>query len=116
MYTMTNVTIANNKALSIQERRQQLEDRFKEWPRHTIAQNFQQACEQFGNEPFLYIHDQQITYNHVWTEAQKYAKSFLHIGVKRRDHIAVCMENDATYPSLMIAASMVGAVLIPITT
>ena len=112
---MNSITTGNNTQ-SIQERRQQLEDRFKEWPRHTIAQHFQQACEQSGNEPFLYIHDQQITYNHVWTEAQKYAKSLLHIGVKRRDHIAVCMENDATYPSLMIAASMVGAVLIPINT
>src|SRR5699024_12513419 len=32
----------------------------------------------------------------------------------RRDHIAILMDNDASFPSLMIATSMVGAVLIPI--
>src|SRR5690625_4370332 len=40
----------------------------------------------------------------------------LQLGVKRRDHIAVLMENDLSYPSLYIATSMVGAVLIPINT
>src|SRR5690625_1437951 len=38
----------------------------------------------------------------------------MRLGVKRRDHIAILMDNDASFPSLMIATSMVGAVLIPI--
>lgn len=101
---------------TVQERRHMLESRFKEWPRDTVARHFHKACEQYGDQPFIYIHNQTITYSEVWENAQKYAKSFLQRGVKRRDHIAILMENDASYPSLMIAASMVGAVLIPINT
>src|SRR5699024_10583041 len=35
-------------------------------------------------------------------------------GVKRRDHVAILMDNDASFPSLMVASYIVGAVFIPI--
>lgn len=101
---------------TINERRNTLESRFPEWPRDTIATHFLKACQQFGDQPFLHIAGETITYDEVWKRAEHYAKSFLQIGVKKRDHISVLMENDKTYPSLLIAASMVGAVLIPINT
>lgn len=101
---------------SIEERRGALEERFPEWPRHTVAEHFSKMCHQYADRPYIYIEDEIVTYWDVWTEARQYAKSFLKLGVKRREHIAVLMENDAVYPSLMIAASMVGAVFIPINT
>src|SRR5699024_1271862 len=110
------INTKNTPTESIEKRRQMLEEQFTEWPRNTVANHFQQACERYGKRPFIYIDHQTITYKEVWENARKYAKAFLQRGVKRRDHIAILMENDATYPSLMIAASMVGAVLIPINT
>ncbi|WP_174614513.1 class I adenylate-forming enzyme family protein [Virgibacillus ihumii] len=101
---------------SIEERRAALEQCFPEWPRHTVAEHFSEMCRQYANRPFIYIEDDTVTYGKVWTEALRYAKSFLKLGVKRREHIAVLMENDKVYPSLMIAASIVGAVFIPINT
>src|SRR5699024_10919016 len=86
------------------------------WPRHTIATHFSNMCQMYPDRPFLYIEDTPVTYKEVWENACSYAKSFLHFGVKRRDHVAVLMENDAAYPSLMIAASLVGAVFIPVNT
>lgn len=62
----------------------------------------------------MYIDGKELTYGEVWDLAVQYAKAFMKLGVKRRDHIAILMNNDATYPSLMIASSMVGAVFIPI--
>lgn len=101
---------------TITERREALEERFPVWPRNTLATHFSKACRTYPDRPFVYIEDTQVTYQEVWENARVYAKSFLHFGVKRRDHIAVLMENDAVYPSLMIAASLVGAVFIPINT
>ncbi|KKE80401.1 acyl--CoA ligase [Oceanobacillus caeni] len=100
--------------LSIAERRKALEDRYPIWPRDTIARHFEKACSEYKDRPYMYIDGKELTYGEVWDLAVQYAKAFMKLGVKRRDHIAILMNNDATYPSLMIASSMVGAVFIPI--
>lgn len=99
---------------SIEERRKMLNDRFPVWPRHTIANHFQDACLRYKDRPFIYIKDFEVTYGEVWNQAIQLAKAFLKLGVKRRDHIAVLLDNDAIYPSLIIASSIVGCVFIPI--
>ncbi|WP_077324654.1 class I adenylate-forming enzyme family protein [Virgibacillus siamensis] len=102
------------RSQSVSERRQALEDRFPAWPRDTVAGHFEKACSQYKDRPYLYINDKQLTYGEVWERAVQYAKAFIKLGVKRRDHIAVLMDNDSAYPSLMIASSIVGAVFISI--
>lgn len=99
---------------SVLERRKALEDRFPVWPRNTIAGHFQEACAQYGDRPYLYIDDEEYSYNEIWDIAVQYAKAFIKLGIKRRDHITIFMKNDATFPSLLIASSIVGAVFIPI--
>src|SRR5690625_2348211 len=98
------------------DRRAALEERFPTWTRHTLASHFAVACEQYTDRPFIHIADTTTTYGEIWENARQYAKSFIKLGVNRRDHIAILMENDPSYPSLMIAASLVGAVFIPINT
>lgn len=99
---------------SVETRRNHLEERYQIWPRDTIATHFQKVCQEYGQTSYLLIDDQTITYEQVWQDALLYAASFVQLGVQRRDHIAVLMNNQASYPSLMIAASIVGAVFIPI--
>lgn len=99
---------------SVEERRKSLEARFPVWPRDTIAAHFQKACQTYKDRPYLYMDDEEYTYEDIWRDAVQYAKAFMELGVKRRDHIAILMRNDATFPSLMIASSIVGAVFIPI--
>lgn len=101
---------------SATERRAALEDQYPTWSRETLATHFSKACRKHFDKPFIYIEDQTITYGEIWTNACTYAKALLNLGVKRRDHIAILMENDPTYPSLMIASSLVGAVFIPLNT
>ncbi|GGN62944.1 class I adenylate-forming enzyme family protein [Oceanobacillus indicireducens] len=105
-----------SKALlaSVEERRNKLENRFPVWPRDTLARHFEKATKAYAEKPFLYINGEEHRYGDIWERAIKYAKGFMQLGVKRRDHIAILMDNDASFPSLMIAASMVGAVFIPI--
>jgi len=99
---------------SVEKRRKSLENKYPDWPRDTVAKHFQKACMHYRQRPYLYMNDETFTYEDIWNRAITYAKSFIELGVKRRDHIAVLMNNHATYPSLMIAASMIGAVFIPI--
>jgi fatty-acyl-CoA synthase len=111
------MSMKTTTVLSAKERRNALEERFPVWPRNTIADHFYRACSEYKNRPFVFIPDDTIvTYGEVWANAWRYAKAFLKLGVMRRDHIAILMENDSSYPSLMIAASLVGAVFIPVNT
>lgn len=116
MLKNTDNTSKLGRDLTVESRREALEKHFTEWPRQTVATHFSIMCTRFRERPFIYIDDLSLTYNDVWEKALKYAKGFLKLGVQRRDHIAILMENDADYPSLMIASSMVGAVFIPLNT
>src|SRR5699024_9231556 len=99
---------------SVEERRKNLENRFPEWPRDTVARHFEKAARTYAEKPFLYINNEEYTYEDIWNRAVDYAKGLIKLGVKRRDHVAILMDNDASFPSLMVASSIVGAVFIPI--
>lgn len=111
---MASITNQTTLSQSVSERRKALEERFPEWPRDTIARHFSKACNQYKDRPYIYINNEEVTYGEVWDRAVQYAKAFIKLGVKRRDHLAILMDNDSTFPSLMIASSLVGAVFIPI--
>src|SRR5690625_5165963 len=98
------------------ERREALERQYPTWTRETLATHFSKVCANHHDKPFIYIEDQTVTYGEIWTRACTYAKALLKLGVKRRDHVAILMENDPAYPSLIIASSMIGAVVIPLNT
>jgi fatty-acyl-CoA synthase len=99
---------------SVSERRQALEARFPVWPRDTVAGHFYKVSSQYKDRNYLHIDGETFTYGEVWERAVQYAKALIALGVKRRDHIAVLMNNHAVFPSLMIASSLVGGVFIPI--
>lgn len=109
--TNQNETI---EVASVKTRRNNLKERYQVWQRDTVSSHFQKVCQQYKTQPYLYIGNNTITYEQMWQDALLYARSFKQLGVKRRDHIAVLMNNQASYPALMIAASIVGAVFIPI--
>lgn len=113
------MTISNRTAPKLPspaKRRAALEQNYPAWPRYTIADHFAKICQDFDERPFVHIPNTSATYGETWSNARRYAKAFLQLGVKRRDHIAILMENDTSYPALMIAASLVGAVFIPVNT
>ncbi|MFD1065844.1 class I adenylate-forming enzyme family protein [Oceanobacillus locisalsi] len=99
---------------SVDERRNDLIEAYPVWNRDTIASHFQTSVNAYANQAFMHIDGKTYTYQDVWNQAVQIAKAFIYSGVKRREHVAVLMDNDATYPSLMIASSMVGAVFIPL--
>ena len=111
---MSNNKLLIGKHIPVQERRAQLEKKHAPWSRQTLATHFYAACKTFGKSAYVHINDETITYEETWERATVYAKAMLQMGVKRRDHVAILMENDLHYPSLFIATSMIGAVFVPL--
>jgi fatty-acyl-CoA synthase len=111
-----NINITSTRSNLATKRRNTLETRYPTWPRETIATHFSKASAKYYDSPFIHTESEKITYGEIWENANTYAKSLLNLGVKRRDHIAILMENDGAYPALMIASSLIGAVFIPINT
>src|SRR5690625_3232199 len=111
---MTNEKRLIGRDISVQERRGNLEKFYAPWQRRTIADHFQEATKRFNHLAYVHVDHKTITYQETWHQAKVYAKAMLDIGVKRRDHIAVLMENDLHYPALFIATSLIGAVIVPL--
>lgn len=99
---------------SISERRNKLKETYTPWKRQTVASHFAAVCQKYHTREYMHIDGRTYTYEAIWQDAVRYAKGLIASGVKRRDHIAVVMDNQPVYPALMIASSMVGAVFIPI--
>ncbi|MDY0409700.1 class I adenylate-forming enzyme family protein [Virgibacillus soli] len=111
------MTIHVDTLPSKEMRRVALESRYPVWPRNTLATHFSNASITYGDRDFIYMADgRKATYAEIWEKAEDYAKALINLGVKRRDHVAILMENDLSYPSLIIATSMIGAVCIPLNT
>lgn len=104
------------KIPSVQERRLALEEQYPVWPRVILARHFEIACEKYGDRPFIYVDENKASFGEAWHCAEKYAAAMLALGVQRRDHVAVLMENDPDFVSLLIGVSMIGAVFIPLNT
>jgi fatty-acyl-CoA synthase len=101
---------------TVDERRVALTKRIPVWQSCTLASHFSIQCQTYGERPMLFMPDRTITYEQIWQRAVELAKALLHLGVCRRDHVAVLMANDPDYIALLIAISLAGAVAVPLNT
>lgn len=101
---------------TVAERRDAITKRTPIWRSRTIASHFSIQCQTYGERPLIVIPDQVITYHQMWHRAFELAKAMIHLGVRRRDHVAVLMANDPDYIALLIAISLVDAVAVPLNT
>src|SRR5699024_12794361 len=86
---------------SVETRRNKLKERYKAWQRDTVGSHFQKVCQPYSTQPYLYTRNNTITYEQMWQDALLYAKSFKQLAVKRSDHIAILMKNQASHRALM---------------
>ncbi|WP_010530613.1 class I adenylate-forming enzyme family protein [Lentibacillus jeotgali] len=101
---------------SVLERRRALEEQFPVWEKNSLATHFKKQCHMYHDRPLIVMPDHVMTYGEMWKRSFLYAKAFLSMGVKRRDHVAILMTNHPDYLALFTAASIVGAVVVPINT
>ncbi|WP_298349452.1 class I adenylate-forming enzyme family protein [Ferrimicrobium sp.] len=98
------------------ERRAWLTQEYAPWPRRTLSDHFSQLVLQFGERPLLVTPERSVSYAELVEEARLLARSMLAMGVRRRDHIALLLGNEPEFLFLTVAASMIGAVAVPLNT
>ncbi|QRF22920.1 acyl--CoA ligase [Alicyclobacillus sp. TC] len=102
--------------MTAEERRQYLQDLFPVWPRYTLSQHFEHLLTLYAHRPLLIVEDNVFTYEEAWEKGKAFAKSLLKLGVKRRQHVALLMANEADNFFAMLGVWMIGAVCVPINT
>jgi len=64
----------------------------------------------------LVIAGRRMTYAQLWTSVQEVAAALHAAGIRRSDHVAVCMGNSIEWVVFFYAAATLGAVTVPVNT
>ena len=86
------------------------------WPHQTLATALANAARERPAQEALVIAGRRKTYAQLWADVQSVAAALHATGVKRGDHVAVCMGNSIEWVVFFYAAATLGAVTVPVNT
>jgi len=86
------------------------------WRKQSLAQTLARAAKRHPAQEALVIDGRRLTYAELWRSAQRVAASLRALGVKRGDHVAVCMGNSLEWALCFYGAAKIGAVTVPVNT
>jgi fatty-acyl-CoA synthase len=88
-----------------------------EWRAQTLAEALARAAALYPQREALVIGDDaRLTYAALEAGAREAAQGMRALGVRRGDHVAVCMGNSAEWVQTFYGAALVGAVTVPVNT
>src|SRR5688572_4007113 len=86
------------------------------WMAQTLGDVLARNAELFPDEEALVIGERRLTYGELHAHVEEMAAGLGALGVKRGDHVAVCMGNTVEWVIFFYAAATVGAVTVPVNT
>src|SRR5678815_198468 len=86
------------------------------WPRQTLATTLANAARERPTQEALVISGQRVPYAQLWQAVQETAAALHASGIRRGDHVAVCMGNSIEWVVFFCAAATLGAVTVPVNT
>jgi fatty-acyl-CoA synthase len=86
------------------------------WPAQALHDALLRNAELLGDEEAIVIGDARLTYGDLYEHVMEMARGLSALGVKRHDHVAVCMGNTADWVVFFYAAATLGAVTVPVNT
>ena len=86
------------------------------WVAQTLADVLGRNAELFPTQEALVIGDRRLTFGELDARVTEMAAGLRALGVKRGDHVAVCMGNTVEWVVFFYAAATVGAVTVPVNT
>ena len=86
------------------------------WPRQTLSTTLANAASERPAQEALVIAGQRLTYAQLWQAVRQVAAALHATGVRRGDHVAVCMGNSIEWVVFFYAAATLGAVTVPVNT
>jgi fatty-acyl-CoA synthase len=90
-----------------------------DWPRTTVHAALARALERWGRDhvAFEYVdEDVRLTLGDLDDRSREWAPALLAAGVEPGDRVAVALPGDSLWPSLQVAISMVGAIIVGVNT
>ncbi len=86
------------------------------WNAQNLADALGRNAELFPQQEALVIEGKRLTYGELDARVRGTAQGLRALGVKRGDHVAVCMGNTVEWVVFFYAAASVGAVTVPVNT
>jgi fatty-acyl-CoA synthase len=86
------------------------------WQKQTLGAALASAAQRWPDQEALVISGRRLTYAELWREVQKVAGSLHALGIRRGDHVAVCMGNSIEWVTFFYGAATLGAVTVPVNT
>lgn len=87
-----------------------------EWPRQVLGQVLARNAGLYPDAEALVIAGRRLSYAQLQDAVQEMARGLRALGVKRGDHVAVCMGNSPEWVIFFYAAATLGAVTVPVNT
>jgi fatty-acyl-CoA synthase len=86
------------------------------WKGQTFGRQFEETAAGFSDKEFMIFGDRRITFGQARNEVNRLAKGLIRLGMKKGDNVAVWLPNLPEFLFVWLAASKIGAPLIPINT
>ncbi len=86
------------------------------WARQTLSTTLANAARDRPAQEALVISGRRMTYAQLWESVQQVAAALHAAGVRRGDHVGVCMGNSIEWVTFFYGAAALGAVTVPVNT
>jgi fatty-acyl-CoA synthase len=87
-----------------------------QWQAQNLADALTRVAELFPEQEALVIGDARVTYGELREKVAETERGLRVLGIKRGDHVAVCMGNTVEWAVFFYAAAAIGAVTVPVNT
>ena len=86
------------------------------WQPRTCAESLAAAASRWPEERAIFIEGRSWTFRELWADVRRTAANLKRLGLRRGDHLAVCMGNSYEWVTVFLGAGTLGAVTVPVNT
>jgi fatty-acyl-CoA synthase len=86
------------------------------WTSHTLSESLAAAAAEVPDREALVIAGERITYGALWQRVRLAAANLKRLGLRKGEHVAICLPNSIDWVVVWYATATLGAVAVPVNT
>jgi len=87
-----------------------------DWVKKTLGSMIREVADSYPDHPALSFRNQRVSYRLLWGKARALAKGLMALGVGHGDKVSIWAGNSLEWIYAQLAASFIGAILVPVNT
>ncbi len=87
-----------------------------DWVKKTLGLMIREVAESYPDHPALIFKNQRVSYRLLWEKARALAQGLMALGVGHGDKVSIWAGNSLEWIYAQLAASFIGAILVPVNT